>query len=65
MLEDKDYSYLHGLLDDVIEFQQHPDRVYTQTFEVPDNIPKNISLIEKPPKQQVVDARITRFTQNK
>jgi len=64
VLEDKDYSYLHGLLDDVIEFRQHPDRLDAQTFEVPDNIPKNIAHTEKPPKQQVVDAHITRFTKH-
>jgi len=61
LLEDKDYTYLHALLDDVIEVRQNPDR---HTFEVPNNIPRNIALIEKPPKQQAVDAHITRFTKH-
>ena len=64
LLEDKDYTYLHALLDDVLEVRQHPDRLDIHNFEVPDNIPKNIALIEKPPKQQAVDAHITRFTKH-
>jgi len=62
LLENKDYKNLHALLDDVLEVRQHPDRLGTHNFEVPDNIPKNIALIQKPPKQQAVDAHITRFT---
>jgi len=39
----------------MIEVQQHPDRLHAYKFEAPDNIPKNITLFEKLPKQQLVD----------
>ena len=48
----------------MIGARKNPDRLDTHTFEVPNNIPRNIAIIEKPPKQQAVDAHITRFTKH-
>ena len=59
LLEDKDYSHLDTLLDDVITLRLIPSRL-----EQPDNIPKNIALSQRPPKQEVIDAYITRFTKH-
>ena len=62
ILEDKDYSHLDALLDDVINLRQTPSRLDIHDFELPDSIPKNIAQSERPPKQQVIDAHITRFS---
>ena len=61
ILEDKDYSHLDALLDDVITLRQLPHRLDIHNFEQPDSIPKNIAQSERPPKQEVIDAHITRF----
>ena len=64
ILEDKDYSYLNTLLDDVITLRQTPTTLDIHDFEQPDNIPKNIAKSERPPKQEVIDAHITRFNRH-
>ena len=64
ILEDKDYSHLNTLLDDVITLRQTPTRLDIHNFEQPDNIPKNIAKSERPPKQEVIDAHITRFNRH-
>ena len=64
LLEDKDYSHLDTLLDDVITLRLIPSRLDIHNFEQPDNIPKNIALSQRPPKQEVIDAHITRFTKH-
>ena len=64
ILEDKDYSHLNTLLDDVITLQQTPTRLDIHNFEQPDNIPKNIAKSKRPPKQKVIDAHITRFNRH-
>lgn len=64
ILEDKDYSHLNTLLDDVITLRQTPTRLDIHDFEQPDNIPKNIAKSERPPKQEVIDAHITRFNRH-
>ena len=60
-LEDKDYSHLDALLDDVITLRQLPHRL---DIEQPDSIPKKIPQSERPPKQEVIDAHITRFNKH-
>ena len=42
ILEDKDYSHLNTLLDDVITLRQTPTRLDIHNFEQPDNIPKTL-----------------------
>ena len=64
LLEGKDYSHLDALMDDVITLQQTPSRLDIHTFALPDTIPKNIAQSERPPKQQVIDAHITRFSKH-
>ena len=64
ILEDKDYSRLNTLLDDVITLRQTPTRLDIHNFEQPDSIPKNIEKSERPPKQEVTDAHITRFNRH-
>ena len=64
ILEDKDYSHLNTLLDNVITLRQTPIRLDIHNFEQPDNIPKNIAKSERPPKQEVIDAHITRFNRH-
>ena len=64
ILEDKDYSHLDALLDDVITLRQLPYRLDIHNFEQPDSIPKNIAQSERPPKQEVIDAHITRFNKH-
>ena len=61
ILEDKDYSHLDALLDDVITLRQLPHRLNIHNFEQPDSIQKNIAQSERPPKQEVIDVHITRF----
>ena len=64
ILEDKNYSHLDTLLDDVIQLRHIPSKQDIHNFELPDSIPKNIAQSEEPPKQQVIDAHITRFTRH-
>lgn len=64
LLEKKDYSHLDALLDDVIELRRTPSRLDIHNFTLPDTIPKNIAQSERPPKQQVIDAHITRFSKH-
>ena len=52
ILEDKNYSYLDTLLDDVITIHH---------FELPDTIPRNIAQTQRPPKQEAIDAHVTRL----
>ena len=62
LLKDKNYSHLDTLLDDIIKLWQTLHGLGMHDFELPDSIPKNIVQLERPPKQQVLDAHITRFT---
>ena len=64
VLEAKTYSHLDTLLDDVIQLRHTPDTLDMHTFEKPDNIPKNIALSQRPPKQEVIDAHVTRFSKH-
>ena len=58
LLEEYNYSHLDTLLDNVIKLPQTPHRLGIHDFELPDSIPKNIAQVERPPKQQVIDAHI-------
>ena len=61
VLEAKNYSHLDALLDDVIQLRH---TLGMHTFEKPDNIPKNMALSQRPPKQEVIDAHVTRFSKH-
>ena len=64
LLEDKNYSHLDTLLDDVITLRHTPSKLDIHNFELPDSIPRNIAQSERPPKQQAIDAHITRFSKH-
>ena len=64
ILEDKDYSHLDTLLDDVITLQQTPSRLDIHNFEQPDSILKNIVKSERPLKQEAIDAHIAQFNRH-
>ena len=49
---------------DVIQLRHTPSKLDIHNFELPDSIPKNIAQSEQPPKQQVIDAHITRFNKH-
>ena len=54
ILENKNYSHLNILLDDVITLWQTPSRLDIHNVLQPDSIPKNIAKSEKLPKQEVI-----------
>ena len=58
------FIILDTLLDDVIHLRHIPSKLDIHNFELPDSIPKNIAQSERPPKQQVIDAHITRFSKH-
>ena len=60
----QEYSHLDALLDDVIQLRHTLDTLGMHTFEKPDDIPKNIALSQRPPKQEVIDAHVTRFSKH-
>ena len=57
-MEDKDYSHLVTLLNDVITLWQISNRMDIHNSEQPDSIPKTLQKTERPPKQEVIDAHI-------
>ena len=60
LLESKNYSHLVTMLDDVIKLRLS-DRQDIQEYTLPDSIPKNIAPVQRPSKDDVVQAHITRF----
>ena len=64
ILEDKNYSYLNTLLDDVIILRHTPSKLDIHHFELPDTIPRNIAQTQRPPKQEAIDAHVTRFSKH-
>ena len=55
------------MMEDVLILRQIDSRQDITDYQLPDTIPNNIALTERPPKQQAVDAHISRFkprTQN-
>ena len=64
ILEDKNYSYLDTLLDDVITLRHTPSKLEIHHFELPDTIPRNIAQTQRPPKQEAIDAHVTRFSKH-
>ena len=60
ILEAKDYSHLDVLLDNVIQVRHTPDKLDMNKLEQPHHIP----LSKQPPKQEVIDAHITRFSKH-
>ena len=59
LLEEKSYSHLDTLLDDVIKLQQTPHRLGICDFELPDSIPKNCTI------RTTTQAASNRCTHNK
>ena len=49
------------MMDDVLRLRQTHSRQDLTDYQLPDTIPRNIALTERPPKQQVLDAHISRF----
>ena len=54
ILEDKNYSHLNILLDDVITPWQTPSRLDIHNVLQPGSTPKNIAKSEQLPKQEVI-----------
>ena len=52
ILQDKNYSHLDTLLDDVIQLQHTPSKLDIHNFELPDSIPKNIAQSERHPSNK-------------
>ena len=61
ILESKSYSHLFSMMDDVIQLRISDNRHDMQEYNLPDSIPKNIASVQKPSKEDVIQAHITRF----
>ena len=61
LLESKSYSHLFSMMDDVIQLRISDNRHDMQEYNLPDSIPKNIASVQKPSKEDVIQAHITRF----
>ena len=67
ILESKIYTHLTYMLDDIVQLRLHGDKLDTVKFDKPSTLPHNIATVDKPPKEEVIAAHITRFptkTQN-
>ena len=49
------------MLDDIVQLRLHGDKLDTMTFDKPSTLPHNIATVDKPPKEQVIAAHISRF----
>ena len=49
------------MMDDVIQLRISDNRHDMQEYNLPDSIPKNIASVQKPSKEDVIQAHITRF----
>ena len=54
ILEDKDYTYLCSMMEDVVQLRLNEDRQDLFDYDKPDFIPQNIASVERPSKKQVV-----------
>ena len=61
ILENKNYTHLMHMLDDIIQLRLHGNKPDTVTFAKPSTLPHNIATIDKPPKEQVIAAHTSRF----
>ena len=61
ILEDKDYTHLCHMMEDVVQLRLDEHRQELFDYDNPDCISHNIASIERPPKQDVIAQHISRF----
>ena len=61
ILEEKDYTHLCHIMEDVVQLRLDEHRQELFDYDKSDFIPQNIASIERPPKQEVITQHISRF----
>ena len=61
ILENKDYTHLTHMLEDVIQLRLHGHKLDTMQFDKPSMLPHNTATADKPPKEHVIATHISRF----
>ena len=61
ILEDKDYTHLVHMMEDVVHTRMDRDKHELFDYDIPDTIPRNIASVERPSKEQVIAQHISRF----
>ena len=61
ILEDKDYTHLCHMMEDVVQLRLDEHRQELFDYDKPDCMPHNIARIERPPKRDVIAQHISRF----
>ena len=61
ILEDKDYTHLHHMMEDIVQLRLNEHRQELFDYDKPDFIPQNIASTDRPSKYQLVAQHISRF----
>ena len=62
ILEEKDYTYLCHIMEDVAQLRLDEHQQELFDYDKPDFMPQNIASIERPPKQEVITQHTSRFS---
>ena len=63
ILEDKDYTHLCHMMEDVVQLRldEHQQELHVFDYDKLEFIPQNIASIERSPKQDIIAQHISRF----
>ena len=61
MLQNKDYTHLTHMMNDILELQTHGKQQDALDFDKALALPQNIAMIEQPPKDEIITKHTSRF----